>query len=89
MKKNSTIKLTMAGLTACAYVVLSLITLPIMGGAIQFRISEALHFALNISRNGDRVIRGVLAIQPFRGVCTTRRNFWKPYNLNCGSFDGN
>ena len=42
MKKNSTIKLTMAGLTACAYVVLSLITLPIMGGAIQFRISEAL-----------------------------------------------
>ena len=42
MKKSSTIKLARAGITACSYLVLSLITLPIMGGAIQFRISEAL-----------------------------------------------
>ena len=42
MKKISTITIARAGITACAYLVLSLLTLPVMGGAIQFRISEAL-----------------------------------------------
>ena len=42
MKKSSTLAIARSGIIACAYVVLSLITLPIMGGAIQFRISEGL-----------------------------------------------
>ena len=42
MLGNSTKKITRAGLTACLYVVLSLITFPLASGAIQFRLSEAL-----------------------------------------------
>lgn len=37
-----TLKLTRAGIIASLYCVLSLLTLPVSGGAIQFRVSEGL-----------------------------------------------
>ena len=37
-----TFKLTRAGIIASLYIVLSLLTLPVSGGAIQFRVSEGL-----------------------------------------------
>ena len=42
MQKNSTLILVRAGVISALYVVLSFIVLPISGGAIQFRPSEAL-----------------------------------------------
>ena len=41
MQKN-TLKLIRSGIIASLYIVLSLVTLPISGGAIQFRIAEGL-----------------------------------------------
>ena len=40
--KKTTKRLARAGMTAALYVVLSLITLPVASGAIQFRVSEGL-----------------------------------------------
>ncbi len=42
MKKFSTIRLVRAGIVAGLYVVLSMLTLPISSGVIQFRLSECL-----------------------------------------------
>lgn len=42
MRKTVTLKLARAGVIAGLYVALSLITLPVASGAIQFRVAEAL-----------------------------------------------
>ena len=42
MRNGNTKKIARAGIIACLYVILSLITFPVASGAIQFRASEAL-----------------------------------------------